>query len=100
MSDVITADTGAVSGVGRQAEHVGRVLGRRAEPVDARLECPLVPEASEFLRALSAARSTHSSCLSSLSSFFSDATSALAGFTAEVDDHECGTSAAWERWRV
>lgn len=95
-----TADTGSVAGVGRQVESVGHSLRNREEPVDAVLDCPMVPEAAEFLRALSTARQQHCSSLSYLSSFFFDATSALQQFSLDIDEHERHTADSWERWRV
>lgn len=100
MTTSITAETIEIDGVGAHVKQVGRSLGRREEPLAATLDCPLVPEASEFLRALSSARDAHASCLSSLSSFFDDASTALHGFSSEIQGHERTTSDAWERWRV
>ncbi|MBC2682144.1 hypothetical protein [Corynebacterium anserum] len=97
-SDSLTADLMGLNETTRQIHNVGTSLRKRKEPVEATLTCPLVPETTEFLRALSSARQAHSSALGSLASFFSDATSSLSQLSHDLEEHERDTAVSWSRW--
>lgn len=94
----LSARSSDIALVASALSDVGRTLGRPVSSAEAQWPVPLVPEASDFLRALSQARRAQSASLQGLSVFFHDANTSLSQFRQSLDTHEQSTAAGWNRW--
>jgi len=94
----LSARSSDIALVASALSDVGRTLGRPVSSAEAQWPVPLVPEASDFLRALSQARREQSASLHGLSVFFHDANTSLSQFIQSLDTHEQSTAAGWNRW--
>ena len=84
----LSARSSDIALVASALSDVGRTLGRPVSSAEAQWPVPLVPEASDFLRALSQARREQSASLHGLSVFFHDANTSLSQFIQSLDTHE------------
>lgn len=97
-STLLTASTEQIDEVSRRMDRVGEAL-RTAGPVESAVcDCPLVPQAAEFLRALGAARGAQADVVGGLGSFFADATSSLANINRQITEHDRSTADSWGKW--